>query len=94
MKKEIISLILMLNIFAAYSLGQKNLITQRSRTQLREGPACYYPVIVEIKKNTIVVVSGEEQDWLNISVKDKMGWVAKNALKEPEEKSQKSIHYI
>lgn len=60
------------------------MITQRSRTQLREGPACYYPVIAELMKSTPVVLLGEEREWLNISIQDKAGWIAKNTLKEPE----------
>lgn len=85
MRKLLFFTIILFSIISLL-LGQTDTIT-RNNTHMRQGPGCFYPVIMVLNKGAEIDILDKDELWLQIECIDTNGWISNNALAGPEQET-------
>lgn len=73
--------ILLLLLITVNLFGDEIDRVARDNIHMREGPGCFYPVIMVLNKGAEIEIDKRAKDWLNVYCSDEKGWIFNNALK-------------
>jgi len=66
-------------VLLAGSMLAKDMTVKRSRSYLRQGPASYYEVLMEIPTNSKVKVIKEGMEWLQVEYRKQRGYLSRTS---------------
>lgn len=69
----------MIFVLLAGSLLAKDITVRRQRSYLRQGPASYYEILMEVPNNSKVKVIKEGMDWLQVEYRKQKGYLSRSS---------------